>query len=212
MPPAALVPQSFFDRPAVEVASDLIGCTFLFRGVGGRIVETEAYAPDDPSSHAYRGMTARNAVMFGPPGHLYVYFIYGMHFCANISCQEKGIGAAVLLRALEPTTGSDEMIARRGTTDLRLLCSGPARLAQALGITREANGALVAATATPVSGQAPSARVLARPADTPSPVVAAAPRIGVNDDRRLWRFVEAASPFVSRPVPRSGRGAAARVE
>jgi DNA-3-methyladenine glycosylase len=212
MPPAVLLPQSFFDRPPVEVAPDLIGCTVLFQGAGGRIVETEAYAPDDPSSHAYRGMTARNSVMFGPPGHLYVYFVYGMHFCANISCQEKGIGAAVLLRALEPTTGIDEMIARRGTTDLRLLCGGPARLAQALGITREANGAPVAATAASASGHVLSAQVLARRVDMPSPFVAAAPRVGVHDDGRPWRFLEADSPFVSRPVARSGRGTVARVE
>ncbi len=202
MAASLLLPQSFFARSAVDVARDLVGCTFLYRGAGGRIVETEAYTPDDPSSHAFRGMTARNAVMFGPPGHLYVYFVYGMHFCANISCQEQGVGAAVLLRALEPQSGVEEMAARRGTNDMRLLCSGPARLAQALGITCEANGAL--ASDAPVSGPVPVVQVLPRPDEAPAPEIASAPRIGVNDDRRLWRFIDAGSTLVSRPVPGAG--------
>ena len=132
--------QSFFARSALDVARDLIGCTFLFRGAGGRIVETEAYRQDDPCCHGYRGKTARNAVLFGPPGHLYVYFTYGMHFCANVACEPEGTGAGVLLRALVPEYGVGEMVARRGVEEPRLLCSGPARLAQALAIGREQNG------------------------------------------------------------------------
>jgi DNA-3-methyladenine glycosylase len=140
--------------------------------------------------------------MFGPAGHLYVYFVYGMHFCANISCEEEGVGAAVLLRALEPTAGVAEMAARRGTDDARLLCSGPARLAQALGITREANGALAAPAGAPPSAGAPIVQVLSRPPDGRGLEIMTASRIGVNDDRRPWRFLDAASRYVSRPVPR----------
>ena len=140
MTAARQLAQPFFARSALEVARDLIGCMLLFDGIGGRIVETEAYRQDDPCCHGYRGMTKRNAVLFGPPGHLYVYFTYGMHFCANVACEPQGVGAGVLLRALEPEQGLDQMIARRGRRETRLLCSGPARLAQALGIGREHNG------------------------------------------------------------------------
>jgi len=203
----ARLSQDFFARSAVDVARDLIGCTFLFGDAGGRIVETEAYAADDPSSHAYRGMTARNAVMFGPPGRLYVYFVYGMHFCANVSCEAEGVGAAVLLRALEPIHGLEEMAVRRGPSELRRLCSGLARLAQALGIARAANG-LSAVDRAPEAGRAaPSVSFLARPADAPQPRIIAAERIGVRDDGRPWRFLEAASPFVSRRPSRSARSA-----
>ena len=208
--------QSFFARPALDVARDLIGCIFLFNGCSGRIVETEAYTGDDPSSHAFRGETARNAVMFGPPGRLYVYFVYGMHFCANISCEDEGAGAAVLLRALEPLDGLAEMAARRGTDDLRLLCSGPARLAQALGITLAANGAPLTpgAGAPQPAADNPAfprqALVLASPAHVAVPAIAAAPRIGVRDDGRLWRFLEADSAFVSRPAPRAAAGSVRR--
>ena len=134
------LPQAFFARSALEVARDLIGCTFLFDGAGGRIVETEAYRQDDPCCHGYRGKTDRNAVLFGPPGHLYVYFTYGMHFCANVAAEEEGVAAGVLLRALEPEHGVEDMVARRGVMEPRLLASGPARLAQALGIGRAHNG------------------------------------------------------------------------
>jgi len=134
------LPAAFYDRPVVAVARDLVGCTFVFRGVGGRIVETEAYAHDDPCCHGFRGQTARNAVMFGPPGHLYVYFTYGMHFCVNIVCEAPGRAAAVLLRALEPQAGVELMGERRGRADAKLLCSGPARLTQALAIGRAENG------------------------------------------------------------------------
>jgi DNA-3-methyladenine glycosylase len=200
--------RSFFARPAPVVARDLVGCSFRFDGLGGRIVETEAYAPDDPSSHAFRGKTARNAVMFGPPGHLYVYFVYGMHFCVNLACDDEGVGAAVLLRALEPLWGLEEMGACRGTQEPRLLCSGPARLTQALGIDGEANGLPVAGPSRGRPGPLdhpgrPLVEVLARPVGDAAPVrVVTAPRIGVADDGRPWRFLEAGSRFVSRPPPR----------
>ncbi len=195
---APLAP-SFYDRPVLEVARDLVGCTFLFHGVGGRIVETEAYREDDPSSHSYRGRTARNAVMFGPPGHLYVYFTYGMHYCANLVCQGEGEGAAVLLRALEPEHGVERMVERRGPVvrrsdgraDLRLLCSGPARLTQALALGRAENG--LPAYRAPVV-------VLPRGAAAPAPRVVATPRIGVGDDDKPWRFVDAGSRLLSRPL------------
>ncbi len=129
--------------PATETAPALLGWTLFVDGVGGVIVETEAYTQDDPASHTYRGMTPRNAVMFGPPGHLYVYRSYGLHWCVNVVCDADGVGAAVLLRALRPTHGLDAMRARRGLDDERLLCSGPGRLTQALGITGVHDGASV---------------------------------------------------------------------
>jgi len=194
---------SFFARSALEVASDLVGCTFLFAGAGGRIVETEAYRQDDPCCHGYNGRTARNAVLFGPPGHLYVYFTYGMHFCANVACEEEGVGAGVLLRALEPGPGMDEMIARRGVSEPRLLASGPARLTQALGIGREHDGLPV---------WEPPLAILPRPRQDGDTVAAgprllATARIGVRGgDQRPWRFVDADSRFLSRPLPRASRG------
>jgi DNA-3-methyladenine glycosylase len=187
---------SFFSRPAADVARDLIGCTFLADGVGGRIVETEAYDQHDPSSHTYRGRTRRNAVMFGPPAHLYVYLIYGMHHCANIACGEEGFGAGVLLRALEPLAGLESMAARRGTAEPRLLCSGPARLTHALDITLADNGLAVNASRI---------GLFAAPASATPPSVVAAPRINVRDPRP-WRFLAAGSRFVSRSAPRQSDG------
>jgi DNA-3-methyladenine glycosylase len=198
--PAAL-PPAFYDRSVLHVARDLIGCGFSFDGVGGRIVETEAYAHDDPCCHGFRGRTPRNAVMFGPPGYLYVYFTYGMHFCSNLVCEAEGRAAAVLLRALEPLQGLELMHERRGHTAPRLLCSGPARLTQALGIDRRQDG---------LPAWLPPLLVSPRPgtrADDPSSWGANAPqilvttRVGVGDDRQPWRFVDADSSFLSRRLP-----------
>ncbi|MCX6363869.1 MAG: DNA-3-methyladenine glycosylase [Actinobacteria bacterium] len=197
------LPQAFFGRSALVVARDLIGCTFLFHGAGGRIVETEAYRQDDPCCHGYNGKTARNAVLFGPPGHMYVYFTYGMHFCANVACEPEGTGAGVLLRAIVPEHGVREMIERRGVEGPRLLCSGPARLAQALGIGREQSGLPVwepPLAILPWAGGGGSSRALPR--------IVATPRIGVRrGDQKPWRFVDADSRFLSRPLPRVARPA-----
>jgi DNA-3-methyladenine glycosylase len=158
------------------------------------IVETEAYAPDDPASHSYRGRTRRNAAMFGPAGHLYVYRSYGIHWCANAVCEEDGTGAAVLLRALEPTAGIERMRERRGLDELRLLCAGPGRLTEALGITGAHDG---------VPLDRPPFELL----PAPGPVATdATTRVGITraGDRR-WRYVLAGSSFPSRPRPRAAR-------
>src|SRR6185503_422299 len=132
--------RSFFARSVHKVAPDLIGATLLFNGVGGRIVEVEAYHHTDPAAHSYIGPTERNAVMFGPPGYVYVYRSYGIHWCMNFVCEPEGSASAVLIRALEPTEGLAAMRRRRGLTEERLLCSGPGRLCEALGITGAHNG------------------------------------------------------------------------
>ena len=206
------LPCAFFARPVLEVARDLIGCTFLFDGAGGRLVEVEAYRRDDPASHSYRGRTERNAIMFGPSGRLYVYFTMGLHFCVNVVCQGEGEAAAVLLRALEPTHGIEFMRRRRGLTDLRDLCSGPAKLTQALGITREHDGTpacdvtQAATAAADGAGGSPRACFLTR-SQGAAPHVVATTRIGISvATRRPWRFVDADSRFLSRPLPRAALG------
>jgi DNA-3-methyladenine glycosylase len=170
-----------------DVAPALVGWTLLVDGVGGRIVEVEAYSEDDPASHAFGGATPRNASMFGPPGHLYVYRSYGIHWCANVVCEPPGRGAGVLLRALEPTHGLDLMRTRRGVVDERLLCSGPGRLTQALGLTGADDGADLSLP--------PFALV---PPAVPA-VVERTPRIGISRAvEQPWRYVEAGSSWPSR--------------
>lgn len=170
------------------LARRLIGATLLVDGVGGIIVETEAYDRDDPASHSFAGPTARNAAMFGPPGHAYVYRSYGIHWCLNIVCREAGHGAGVLIRAIEPVAGLDTMRARRGLDDVRLLCAGPGRVGQALGITRAHNGLAI---------NAPPFELLPAP---PKVKVVSGPRIGISKAvDQPWRFGLAGSPFLSRP-------------
>jgi DNA-3-methyladenine glycosylase len=177
-----------FNLPSHEVARRLIGVVLLIDGVGGRIVETEAYDRDDPASHSYSGPTERNAAMFGHSAHAYVYRSYGIHWCLNFVCRENGHGAGVLLRALEPLAGLEQMRERRGVDDLRLLCSGPGKLCQALGVTRAHNGMSLA--------QSPFTLL---PAEAPVEVVEG-PRIGISKAMAVpWRFGLAGSRLVSRP-------------
>ncbi len=181
--------RSFFARSVHEVAPDLIGATLLVDGVGGQIVEVEAYDQEDPASHGYRGRTARNEAMFGPPGHAYVYRSYGIHWCLNLVCGEEGVAEAVLIRALEPTAGIEQQRRRRGVDDLRALCSGPGKLCQALAVTREQDGLAL--------DRAPF-RLEQREA---VPEIATGPRIGITRATELsWRYALAGSPFVSRAL------------
>ncbi len=182
------ITRQFFDRSVHEVAPALIGATLLFDGVGGIIVEVEAYHHTDPAAHSYGGETPRNAVMFGPPGFAYVYRSYGIHWCVNFVCEPKGNASAVLIRALRPTEGLATMRRRRGVRDERALCSGPGKLCQALGITGDHSG-------LPLN-RAPFALYTA-----PSPAdVVAGVRIGITKAADLpWRYGLAGSPFLSRP-------------
>ncbi len=177
--------EDFFARSVHEVAPELVGATLLVDGNGGRIVEVEAYDREDPAAHSYRGKTDRNASMFGPPGRAYVYRSYGIHWCLNLVCQDA---SAVLIRALEPTHGLEVMAARRGTAEPRLLAAGPGRLAQALGISREHDGL---------------------PLDRPPFELYAQEDVDVETGTRIgltkaveqpWRYGEAGSRFVSRPL------------
>jgi DNA-3-methyladenine glycosylase len=193
MPPSAAnrtrLHRSFFDRSVHEVASDLIGATFLFNGIGGPIVEVEAYHHTDPAAHSYRGKTDRNAVMFGPAGYAYVYRSYGIHWCVNFVCEGAGHASAVLIRALRPTAGLATMRRRRRVRDERLLCSGPGRLCEALGITEMHNG--LALDRKPFALFAP---------DAPAPDIAIGPRIGLTKAVELpWRYGLKGSPFLSKP-------------
>lgn len=176
--------SSFFARPALAVAPDLIGATLLVDGVGGIIVETEAYHRDEPASHSFPGPTKRNAVMFSGPGFAYVYFIYGVHWCLNFTCADA---SAVLIRAIEPTEGLVTMAERRGQTNPRALCSGPGKLAQALGVGPANNGLSLFAPPFELAAAAPGVDV------------AIGPRIGITKAVDLpWRFGLKGSAFLSR--------------
>ena len=179
--------RSFFARSVHEVAPELIGATLLVDGAGGTIVEVEAYDHEDPAAHGYRGLTARNASMFGQPGHAYVYRSYGVHWCLNLVCEEEGSASAVLVRALEPVHGIEAMRARRGVADDRLLCAGPGRLCQALGVTRVHDG---------LSLDEPPFELRPRAGE---PDVLTGPRIGITRAAdRPWRYGLAGSRFLSR--------------
>jgi len=182
-----LLRREFFARSAHEVAPDLIGVTLLVDGVGGRIVEVEAYDQDDPASHSFRGQTLRNAVMFGPAGHAYVYRSYGIHWCLNVVCAERGRAEAVLIRALEPQHGLEAMWSRRGVQAERSLCSGPGKLCQALGVTGAHDGLPL---------DEPPFELRAR---TEAPTIVTGTRIGLTRAAdRPWRYGLAGSPYLSR--------------
>ena len=184
----ALLHCDFFARSVHAVAPDLIGVTFLFNGVGGRIVETEAYHHTDPAAHSYGGRTERNAVMFGPPGYAYVYRSYGIHWCVNFVCEPEGSASAVLIRALEPTEGLAKMRRRRGLLNERLLCAGPGRVCEALGITRAHNGLRLDAAPFALHRRAGKVEI------------AVGPRIGITKAvEQPWRYGLAGSRFLSKP-------------
>jgi DNA-3-methyladenine glycosylase len=192
MEKSALLDPRFFARSVHAVAPDLIGATLLYRGVGGIIAEVEAYHQNDPAAHSYRGVTRRNAIMFGPPSFAYVYRSYGIHWCLNFVCEPAGSASAVLLRALQPTDGIATMRRRRRLKDERLLCSGPGRLCQALGITGDQNALALAP---------PLFELRAR---KHAPEIAIGPRIGISVATELpWRYGLAGSPFLSKPFPRT---------
>ncbi|HZV85729.1 MAG TPA: DNA-3-methyladenine glycosylase [Brevundimonas sp.] len=182
--------QTFFYRRPEVVARALIGVRLMIDGVGGMIVETEAYDAADPASHSFRGPTARNAAMFGLPGRAYVYRIYGLHWCLNFVCSAPGeTGGAVLVRALEPEAGVEAMMARRGMADRRRLCAGPGRLCQALGVTGELDGAALDARPFALT-----------PPTLGGTEVAVGTRIGITKGAETaWRFGAARSPFLSAP-------------
>jgi DNA-3-methyladenine glycosylase len=185
-----MIPAGLLEADSITVAQAAIGMTLLVDGVGGVIVETEAYHQEDPASHSYAGPTPRNAAMFGPPGRVYVYRSYGIHWCLNLVCEREGTGAAILIRAIEPTEGLALMAERRGTLDPRLFCSGPGKLCQALAVTRAHDGLAL--------DQAPF-ELRARQAE---PRLVAGPRIGISRATdRPWRFGLAGSKFLSRPFP-----------
>jgi len=193
MSPPPRLRRSFFDRPVLKVAADLIGATLTFRGVGGIIVEAEAYHHTDPAAHSFNGETARNAVMFGPPGHAYVYRSYGIHWCVNFVCESEGSASAVLIRALEPVHGIAAMMRRRGLKDERLLCSGPGRLSEALGITRAHDGLAL---------DKPPFELRAR---AEKPDIVAGVRIGITKAADLpWRFGLKGSRYLSKPFRELG--------
>ena len=190
--PGTPVPPAFFAAPVVEVARRLVGCQVWHGQTGGVIVETEAYHHSEPACHAYVGLTARTSTLFGPPGRAYVYRSYGIHALLNAVAEPEGTGAAVLIRALEPIAGVDEMRARRGLERVEDLCSGPGKLTQALGVGLSLNGVELWRDPLRLCGSGDR--------EVPEPV--AGPRIGITKATELpWRFCLPASRFVSRPRP-----------
>jgi DNA-3-methyladenine glycosylase len=189
------LPRSFFARSVHAVAPELIGATLLVDGVGGVIVEVEAYHHTDPAAHSYRGKTERNAVMFGPPGYAYVYRSYGIHWCLNFVCEPAGSASAVLIRAIEPTEGLSAMRRRRGCEDDRQLCAGPGRIGQALGVSIAHNGLPL---------DRPPFELIARGKKSLTRIVVG-PRIGISKAMDLpWRYGLAGSAFLSRRFPAAG--------
>jgi DNA-3-methyladenine glycosylase len=187
--------RTFFSRSVLDVAPDLIGATLLFNGAGGPIVEVEAYHHTDPAAHSFRGPTARNAVMFGPPGYVYVYRSYGIHWCLNFVCEAEGSASAVLVRAIEPAEGLSVMRRRRGLSDERLLCAGPGRVCEALGITHKQNGVALDATPFALFGRTSEVEVVT------------GPRIGLTKAvDKPWRYGLKGSRYLSKPFkPSSGK-------
>jgi DNA-3-methyladenine glycosylase len=182
--------RSFFDRSVHDVAPDLIGATFLVNGVGGIIVEVEAYHHTEPAAHSFHGPTPRNRIMFGPAGFSYVYRSYGIHWCMNFVCEGEGSASAVLIRALEPTHGLAAMRRRRGVADQRSLCSGPGKLCEALGIT---------IAHSELSLDRPPIALHAR---TGKAEIVTGVRIGITKAAELpWRYGLKGSKFLSKPFP-----------
>jgi DNA-3-methyladenine glycosylase len=191
--------REFYDRPVLDVARELVGCVLRHGDCAGVIVETEAYHYSEPARHAYVGVTPRTEVLWGEPGVAYVYRSYGIHALLNAVAESDGVGAAALIRAIEPVEGIELMRARRGPVAERELGNGPGKLTQALGIGLDLNG-------TSLLGDGP---ILIEPRQAPVEVVRSAPRIGINRAVDLdWRFTAAGSPHVSRPFPGIGSPAA----
>ena len=189
--------RGFFDRSVHEVAHELIGCELRVGKTAGVIVETEAYEERDPACHAYIGRTARNEVLFGPPGHAYVYLSYGIHSLLNFVTEPEGSASAVLIRALEPSDGIDTMRERRGRPEIEQLCSGPGKLAEALGVDLSLNGADLLAPPFKISDREP---------EWAGVEITASPRIGITKAAELpWRYCVAGSRFVSGPLPAAAR-------
>lgn len=186
-----MLPKSFYQQDAVSLAQALIGCELVHvteeGATAGIIVETEAYCQDDEASHSFRGMTKRNEVMFGPAGRAYIYFTYGMHYCMNVVAGPEGRAEAVLIRALEPATGVELMQDRRGTEDLHNLCSGPAKLVQAMGLVREQNGVSLTTNELYIKPEVNKYKV------------SATPRINIRQAiDKPWRWIAPDSPFITK--------------
>jgi DNA-3-methyladenine glycosylase len=192
---SAPLPVAFYDRPVVEVARDLVGCVVSHAGTSGVIVETEAYHDSEPACHAFAGLTARTRTLFGPPGRAYVYRSYGIHALLNAVCEPQGVGAAVLIRALEPLRGIELMRERRAVERLEQLCSGPGKLTQALGIELQEND-------TSLTGPGP-VTIAPQPDGRHDAELVAGERVGITKAVALpWRFCMRDSHYVSRPRPR----------